>query len=123
MPKARVLVIDDSLEMAKTIADYLDRRGFWTMAVRGGSAGITSFTAAGTDIVLVDLCMKDVDGLEVLDRVKEADPTVRVIVMSNLGGAETASEAIRRGAYHYLTKPFRLAAVSALLERACAGRT
>ena len=59
-------------------------------------------------MVVTDLRMKSVDGLDVLDGVKRADPTVPVIIMTAFGAIESAVEAMRRGAFHYVTKPFEL---------------
>ena len=81
------------------------------------------FSAAPADAVLTDLRMKDVDGLDVLDAIKRLDPDAAVVIMTAFGAIESAVEAIRRGAYHYVTKPFKMAVVRVLLERACAERS
>lgn len=81
------------------------------------------FAAAPADAVLTDLRMKDVDGLDVLDAIKRLDPDAAVVIMTAFGAIESAVEAIRRGAYHYVTKPFKMAVVRVLLERACAERS
>ena len=66
--------------------------------------------------------MKNVDGLDVLEGVKRIDPEVPVLLMTAFGGVESAVEAMRRGAFHYVTKPFELHALRALIERACRER-
>jgi two-component system, NtrC family, response regulator HydG len=123
MPKPRVLVIDDNVEMASTVAEFLGAHGFEVETAAGGTEGVARFSAAPADAVLTDLRMKDVDGLDVLDAIRRVDPEASVVIMTAFGGIDSAVEAIRRGAYHYVTKPFQMAVVRVLLERACAERS
>jgi two-component system response regulator HydG len=123
MPKPRVLVIDDNLEMASTVAEFLGASGFEVETANGGAEGVARFAAAPADAVLTDLRMKDVDGMDVLDGIKRVDPDAAVVIMTAFGGIESAVEAIRRGAYHYVTKPFKMAVVKVMLERACTERS
>ena len=121
--KGRVLVIDDALEMASALVEYLRRHGFEAQAFDSGQEGIASFRAAPTDAVLTDLRMKGTDGMDVLRAVRELDPDVPVVIMTAFGAVESAVEAIQRGAYHYVTKPFKLDVVRVLLERAIEERS
>ncbi len=123
MPKGRVLVIDDALEMASAIVEYLQRHGFEAEAVDNGEAGLKRFKAAPADVVLTDLRMKGLDGLDVLQAVRALDPEVPVVIMTAFGAVDSAVEAIQRGAYHYVTKPFKLEVVRLLLERAMGDRS
>jgi two-component system, NtrC family, response regulator HydG len=123
MPRSRVLVIDDNEEMASTVAEFLVASGFEVETASGGAEGVARFSAAPADAVLTDLRMKDVDGLDVLDAIKRLDPDAAVVIMTAFGAIESAVEAIRRGAYHHVTKPFKMAVVRVLLERACAERS
>jgi two-component system response regulator HydG len=117
-----VLVIDDNVELAGTLAGYLSQHGFAAESATGGRAGIEAFYASPTDVVLVDLRMPEVDGLDVLDAIKRGDPSTHVVIMTAFGAIESAVEAIRRGAYHYIPKPFKLEVVRLLIERACEER-
>jgi two-component system response regulator HydG len=123
MAKARVLVIDDNLEMARTIGEYLDSNGFETEAAASGAEGIARFSANPADAVLTDLRMKDLDGLDVLDAIRKIEPAAPIVIMTAFGAIDSAVEAIRRGAYHYVTKPFKLDYVRVLLDRACGERS
>jgi two-component system response regulator HydG len=122
MPRPKILIVDDNLEMARTVGEYLESHGFDTHAAGSGTEALTHFASAPSDAVLTDLRMKDVDGLDVLEGVRKIDPLIPVVIMTAFGGIETAVEAIRRGAYHYVTKPFKMDVVRLLLERACAER-
>lgn len=123
MTKPRVLVVDDNLEMAQSICDNLMRHGFEAEAAASGKEGIRRFGDAPFDTVLTDLRMADADGIEVLEAVKHADPDVPVIIMTAFGAIESAVEAIRRGAYNYVAKPFKMDAVRLLLAHACSERS
>jgi two-component system, NtrC family, response regulator HydG len=122
MSSSRVLVVDDNPDMTQAICQNLARHGFEAEAASSGKAAMQRFGEAPFDAVLTDLRMADADGLEVLDAVKKADPDVPVIIMTAFGAIESAVEAIRRGAYHYVAKPFKMDAVRLLLSHACAER-
>ncbi|HEY7370826.1 MAG TPA: sigma-54 dependent transcriptional regulator [Polyangia bacterium] len=122
MPKGRVLVVDDAREMASAVVEYLQRNGFDADGVDSGEAAIARFKASPADVVLTDLRMKGLDGLDVLAGVHDLDAEVPVVIMTAFGAVDSAVDAIRRGAYHYVTKPFKLEVVRLLLERAIAER-
>jgi two-component system response regulator HydG len=122
MRKLRVLVVDDVVDMAETVALDLDAAGYETIVADSGTAAIALFQKDPADVVVTDLRMKNVDGLDVLDGVRRIDPEVPVLLMTAFGGVESAVEAMRRGAFHYITKPFELNALRALIERACRER-
>jgi two-component system, NtrC family, response regulator HydG len=123
MRKVRVLVVDDVVDMAETVAMDLEAAGYETAVAGSGPAAVAMFQKDPADVVVTDLRMKSVDGLDVLDGVKRVDPEVPVLLMTAFGGVESAVEAMRRGAFHYLTKPFELNALRALVERASRERT
>jgi two-component system response regulator HydG len=114
----RVLIVDDHLEMAKTLADALGDRGYDAVAVGSGRAAIVRLEAEAFDAVITDLRMADADGLEVLATARRLAPERPVIVMTAYSAVDTAVESIRRGAYHYLTKPFKTDELLLFLERA-----
>jgi two-component system response regulator HydG len=119
MSKDRVLVVDDSLAMAQTVARYLASFAFVADCAGSGAEALERLTADPPDLVVTDLRMKDVDGLDVLDAVKRVNPLVPVVIMTGFGAIDSAIEAMRRGAYHYLTKPFEMEVMRLLVERAC----
>jgi two-component system response regulator HydG len=120
--KLSALIVDDVPEMAQTIASDLAAAGFDTRVAHDGTKAIAAFTADPSDVVVADLRMKGSDGLEVLAGIKRIDPSTPVIIMTGFGAVETAVEAMRRGAYHYVTKPFALETLRTLVERACRDR-
>jgi two-component system, NtrC family, response regulator HydG len=122
MSKGSVLVIDDAAEMASAIVEYLHRHGFDAEGVDSGAAGLQRFKASPADVVLTDLRMKGLDGMDVLAGIHAISADVPVVIMTAFGGVDSAVEAIQRGAYHYVTKPFKLEVVRTLLERALGER-
>src|ERR1700749_937055 len=118
MRKTRVLVVDDVIDMAETVAMDLESAGYEAVVGDTGTAAVATFQKGPPDVVVTDLRMKNVDGLDVLEGVKRVDPDVPVLLMTAFGGVESAVEAMRRGAFYYVTKPFELHALRALVERA-----
>jgi two-component system response regulator HydG len=118
MAKPRALIVDDVVDMADTIARDLEGAGFATETAASGPSALARFTAVPADVVVTDLRMKGGDGLELLSALKAADPSVPVVIMTAFGAVESAVEAMQRGAFHYITKPFALDALRALVERA-----
>jgi two-component system response regulator HydG len=120
--RGRILVVDDHVQMGGLLADQLGDAGYLVEVADGGGAAVRMVRAAIPDLVVTDLRMQEVDGLDVLDAVRAIDPGVPVIVMTAFGAVDTAVEAMRRGAYHYLTKPFQLREVLLFVQRALADR-
>jgi two-component system, NtrC family, response regulator HydG len=117
--RRKILVVDDNLEMARTIADGLVDRDYDAVAVGSGRKALDHLTSEPfVDAVVTDLRMPGVDGLEVLSASRKLDPERPVIVMTAYSAIDTAVESIRRGAYHYLTKPFKQEELAIFLGRA-----
>src|SRR5512137_1081651 len=117
-PAGRVLVVDDQRNMRVTTAIVLRQAGFEVAEADGGAEALEKLGAEPFDVVLTDLRMGDVDGLDVLRGALEASPSTQVIVMTAFGSIESAVEAVRRGAYDYLTKPFQSDELRVRVEKA-----
>jgi two-component system response regulator HydG len=117
---ARILIVDDKLEMARTLADGLADRGYLVEALSSSTEAAERVAADAVDLVVTDLRMPGVDGLQLLEASRRFDPDRPVIMMTAFSAVDTAVESIRRGAYHYLTKPFRLDELVVFIERALA---
>jgi two-component system response regulator HydG len=116
--KARILVVDDRPEMAEMIAEDLAERGYEVVASSSGREALRLLNTERFDALVTDLRMPEVDGLTLLAASLGLDPSRPIIVMTAHGTLDTAVEATGSGAYHYLTKPFRLDALSRLLREA-----
>ena len=118
----KALIADDDEKVRRTAADVLAGEGLDVIMASNGEEAMERFAATSPDVVIVDLKMPGVDGLEVLRRVKAKSPEVPVIVITGYGQIKTAVEAMRLGAYDFLAKPLVfedfVATIVRALERA-----
>ncbi|UCG21537.1 MAG: sigma-54-dependent Fis family transcriptional regulator [Deltaproteobacteria bacterium] len=105
MLKNRILLVEDDDSLRVTQAMYLEREGFEVDAVGSGAEALRRIAADQYHAVVTDLRLDEVDGLEVLAAVKEKSPETEVILLTGFGSVDTAVEAMKAGAYDYLTKP------------------
>ncbi|MEO8875571.1 MAG: sigma-54 dependent transcriptional regulator, partial [Polyangiaceae bacterium] len=117
-PRSRVLVVDDQLSMAEMLADGLAERGYDAVACGSSRAATKLLEDEHFDALVTDLRMPQLDGFEMLAVSRRLDAERPVIVMTAYSAVESAVESIRQGAYHYLTKPFKVDEVALFLERA-----
>jgi two-component system response regulator HydG len=115
---ARILIVDDDGEMADTVAEYLAAKGHKVDCAVGGRAAVTAIKKRACDVVVTDLRMDGVDGLDVLAASRADDPLRPVIIMTAYGTIDGAIEAVQKGAFHYLTKPFKMEEAAVWVERA-----
>jgi two-component system, NtrC family, response regulator HydG len=113
----RVLVVDDERAMAEMVADCLADRGYEATACASGEEAVARLRAEVFDALVTDLRMPGIDGLTLLAEARRKAPDLPVIVMTAYGAVDTAIESIRRGADHYLTKPFKLDELALFLGR------
>ncbi|WNG57491.1 sigma-54-dependent Fis family transcriptional regulator [Archangium gephyra] len=115
---AKILVIDDEANLRKVLAAMLRRDGFDVTVAADGEQGLAEFNKNGADIVVTDLVMPKAGGMEVLRAVNAANPDVPVIIITAHGTVDSAVEAIKAGAFDYVTKPFDQAELSAVIAKA-----
>jgi DNA-binding NtrC family response regulator len=114
----QVLVVDNDPEMLNLLRQHLEREGRIVTAVSSGDDALKALEQNSFDVVLTDLVMDGTDGWAVLQETQRRQPSARVVLMTAFASLETAIDAIRQGAYDYLTKPFKLAEVSLTINRA-----
>lgn len=118
-----ILTIDDDQSVRESLANFLEDFGFEVLQAGDGEEGLDVFAAHRPDLVLVDLRMPRMDGLQVLARVRETAPEIPIMVVSGAGDFRDVVEALRRGAWDYLVKPIQdmnilLHSVQTCLDRA-----
>jgi two-component system response regulator HydG len=113
-----VLVVDDSADMAETVAAGLAARGYDAVDLSDADQAAARIALGEHDALVTDLRMPGHDGIDLLERSRAAAPEAPVIIMTAFSGVDTAVESIRRGAYHYITKPFKLDELALFLGRA-----
>ncbi|HXZ43238.1 MAG TPA: sigma-54 dependent transcriptional regulator [archaeon] len=116
--QVKILVAEDDPEMLALLERHLEREGYRVVAVNGGAPALGRLRTESFEVVLTDLKMPGVDGMEVLRASREAQPEARVILMTAYASIDTAIQAIREGAYHYVAKPFRFEEISVVVGRA-----
>jgi len=107
MPDTRVLVVDDERSMRELLAIMLRQAGHEVTVADGGEQALEVLRSGSFDLVITDLRMRKVDGLAVLRAAKERSPHTVVLVVTAFASTETAVEAMKLGAYDYITKPFK----------------
>jgi len=115
---AKVLVIDDEANLRKVLAALLRRDGYDVSIAENGEVGLAEFQKNGADAVITDLVMPKLGGMEVLRAINAADPEVPVIIITAHGTVDSAVEAIKLGAFDYVTKPFDQSELSNVLAKA-----
>ncbi len=103
-----ILIVDDEVEFAATLAERMELRGYSTRVTNCGEDALAAVLIYPPDIVLLDLKMPDLGGLEVLDTIKESNPQIEVIMLTGHGCTISGIEGMEHGAFDYLMKPVDL---------------
>ncbi len=117
-PAPRILVVDDEPLTLELIVEGLTDRGYSIDVAASGTEAIAKAEGTSYDVVITDLNMPGMDGMEVLDHFNENRPGTLVILLTAFGTIETAVQAVKRGAFDYLTKPAKLDEIIIILQRA-----
>lgn len=117
-----VLIVDDESGILESLGILLRNAGFATHTARGGRAGLEQLSALQPDIVLSDVRMPDVGGVEILAAARQQDPDTPVILMTAQATLQSAMQAVNEGAFYYIQKPFRNDELLAILKRAAEHR-
>ena len=113
----RILVVDDEKVIREILADFLSMEGFWVRTAEDGSAALVELSRHHYDLVLSDLKMPNMGGLELLQAISKHTPNVVTVIMTGFGTVETAIDAMKRGAYDYILKPFKVEEVVHTIRR------
>ncbi|MFQ5657269.1 MAG: sigma-54-dependent transcriptional regulator [Candidatus Methylomirabilales bacterium] len=116
--KVTIVVADDEESVRWTLKKALERSGYTVLTVGDGQSAVETAERVGADLILMDIKMPALDGLQALSLLRERHPEAMVIVMTAFGGLQAAVEAMKRGAYDYITKPFDFEELTLLVRRA-----
>jgi len=119
---ARILIVDDEAAQMKALCDTLKTHGLETVGFVSAGAALKALDESKFDLVLTDLMMPEMDGIALLQAVRQKDANLVGIIMTGEGTIATAVESMKSGALDYILKPFRLKAILPVLERALAVR-
>ncbi len=106
MRRIKILVIDDDESLRRVLEYNLAQEGYAVLTASSGEQGVELLKKEGADLVVTDVRMPGMDGLQVMQAVRKLDPNVQVIILTAFGTIEMAVEAMKAGAFHYISKPF-----------------
>ena len=115
----KILITDDDGDLRELLEEAVRSWGYIVDVARDGEDALRKIRKERFDVVISDLMMPVMDGLELLERVKELDKDILVIIVTGYATIDTAVKAIESGAYDYITKPFRLDELMVVLKNAC----
>ncbi len=116
--KGRILIVDDEDVVRESLHQWFDSEGYHTRAAASGKDALTTVGEQQFDLALLDIRMPGMDGIELQQRLVEADPDLTVVIMTGYGTVETAVQALKHGAYDYVTKPIDPDDLSRLVAKA-----
>ncbi len=115
--KFRILVVDDELSIRISLGDLLKRDGYQVEVAESAESALEMLKAQSFDLLMVDVKMPGMDGLEMLERVREDDPDTTVVVMTAYGSIDSAVQAMKLGAIDYVVKPFDPLKIGTLVKQ------
>ncbi|HKQ93244.1 MAG TPA: sigma-54 dependent transcriptional regulator [Blastocatellia bacterium] len=118
MSKAKVLVIDDDPEMLDLARFHLEKSGYEVASAETGAQGLRLVAEHRHEVALTDLKLPDIDGIELVTKLKESSPATEVIMITGYGAVTEAIEATKAGAFYFMEKPVEFEELMALIERA-----
>lgn len=114
----RILVVDDDKMLTDNLVEFLTKLGYQVFPVYNGKEGFAKFEQEDFQVVITDLKMPEMDGMELLEEMKKLDSDVIVIILTGFGTIESAVKAIKGGAYDYIAKPLKFEEIEIVVNRA-----
>jgi DNA-binding NtrC family response regulator len=114
----RVLILDDEAIVCKRLQPYLEKKGYQVEAFYQSRHALREFMKNPFQIVVTDLKMKDIDGMQFLNEVKKKSPETEVIVITGFASMETAKQSFKNGVFDFLAKPFRPEEIYEVVQKA-----
>ncbi len=111
----KILVIDDEPEICSLLKEFLSQRGYAVATATSGEEGISKFQAVKPDMVLLDIRMPDIDGMQVLRHIKQSNPRTGTIMITAVKESDTVRQALTTGVNDYIVKPIDLNQLEKLL--------
>jgi DNA-binding NtrC family response regulator len=120
MEGLRILIVDDEFELVSALEERLNLRGFQAKGVITGVDALEHLEGASCDVVLLDVRMPGLGGLELMGKIKEGYPTLPVVLLTGHGSPEDADNGMQLGAFDYLQKPVKISELVKILLAAAA---
>ncbi len=104
----KILVVDDEVEVVRILQDFLTSKGYEVATALNGAEALAKVREMKPDIVLLDIIMPGIGGIDTLKEIKKIDPTIAVIMVTAVVDEELANRAVKLGAFDYITKPINI---------------
>ncbi len=121
-PLARILVVEDEKLLRDLLERQLSRRGYEVVACGSGEEAVARAAESDVDLALLDLALPGISGMETFKKLRELRPSIEAIMLTGHGSLETAIEAMKAGAFHYFSKPVKMAELEVYIGNACEKR-
>ena len=118
MDRPRIAVLDDEAIVRRELVRSLKKEGYETEPFANGESALSRLAETTFDLLLCDLRLPGMSGIEVMKAARAGDPSIEVIILTGFASVDSAIEAIRAGAFHYVTKPLKMAELKVLVQRA-----
>lgn len=115
----RILITDDDVDLRELLTEAVNNWGYFVSVAKDGEEALRKLRMERYDIVITDMMMPGMDGLSLLQKIRELDKEILVIIITGYATIETAVKAIEAGAYDYIAKPFRLDELMIVIKNAC----
>jgi len=122
MEALRILIVDDEEELVSALKERLNLRGFQARGVTTGTEALAFLEAEECDVVLLDIKMPGLGGLEVIRRIKDMKPRLQVVLLTGHGSVKSVEDGMALGAFDYLMKPVKIDSLVRVLTAAASGR-
>ena len=114
----RVLMIDDELDLMAALQKHLTMEGMYVVSASSGAEALSILKNESFDVAVLDIKLPDIDGVTLLLQLKQAEPTLEVVMLTGFASVETAITSMKLGAYDYLTKPCKISELSSVIFKA-----
>ncbi len=118
MAEMRVLIVDDEEELVRAFRKKLSREGFAVFTAATGGEALAMVKEHSFDVCVLDIRLPDVDGVKLLEMLKEVEPNLEIVMLTGHASIDTAIQSMKRGAYDYLSKPCKLSELSSVISKA-----
>jgi len=114
----RILIVDDEIKLAQAFKKQLSKENMDVTTVSTGKEALTILNKDDFDVVVLDIKLPDIDGIDLLTKIKHIEPIIEVIMLTGYASIDTALRSMKLGAYDYLTKPCKISELSSIIYKA-----
>ena len=123
MPQTKILLVDDEVEFASALAERLQLRGYNVKTANNALEALALIHTHVPDVIILDLKIPGMDGIETLKTIKKIDPTIEVIMLTGHGDVESVAEGMKSGVFEYIMKPVDIGELTVKIDNAMKKRT